>query len=125
MKIFIFLLSAVGVVFYLQHVKKADVSVSHQQKQADVKESLYVEKIRTGPDNIKHNVINIESMTAEQLNEEVRKIDLRLVDFSDLSFEQFTKKQLNEFNELVQKKAIYLKKYIFKKYSTTYAAVKS
>lgn len=119
MKIFIFLLSVVGFAFYLQQEKKADASVSRPQKQADVAESLHVEKIRTETDNIKHNVKNIESMTAEQLNEEVRKIDLRLVDFSGLSFEQFTEKQLNEFNELVQKKAVYLKKYIFKKYSTT------
>ena len=124
MKIFIFLLSVVGFAFYLQQDKKADVLVLRPQKQADVAESLHVNKIRTETDDVKYNIKNIETLTIGQLNEEIQKIELRLADFSDLSFENFTEKQLNEFNELVQKKAVYLKKYIFKKYSTMYTVGK-
>lgn len=58
-----------------------------------------------------------ESLTLRELNEEVTKINIRLSDFSDMSFAQFSAVELDEFNRLSQMKAVFLKKLIFKKYA--------
>lgn len=122
MKIFLFLLSVAGFIFYLQQDKNQSVSL--QKVQMRKTEPLQINETNAEINDFKNNIKNIESMTTEQLNEEIQKIELRLEDFSDLSYEKFTEQQLNEFNALVQKKAVYLKKYIFKKYSAAYAVEK-
>ena len=117
MKIFI-TITIIGIMFCLQNDKiKNELSLNRQESVAP---TVIRETILASPEK-KIDLLGVKNkndLTKEQLLLEIKRIELRLSVFADLSFEQFTKTELDEFNSLMQKKAIFLKKYIFKKYAS-------
>lgn len=120
----IFILTMVTLVFFLSKDNKTELGGPSPQEKSHINSNSLLVPTEN-PKNIGATFIQpvdqvLENPTTEQLNAEIRNIETKLSTYSEFSFEQFTDVQLKEFNSLVQRKAVLLKKYIFRKYSTQY-----
>lgn len=63
------------------------------------------------------------SSKTNEISEDLSEVEKKLAIYKQLSYEQFTPAQLNDFNDLIMQRAICIKKNIIKKYSGKYAGL--
>lgn len=100
----------------LELIKTDDHSFKYKPFFSAVKIENIIEKDQQNKIFIEHQD-KAEKLSLNELNKEIFNIELNLKKFSKLNYEQFTTQQLKEFNDLNRKKVIFLKTYIFKKYT--------